>query len=146
MQGDNTDIVLAEKLTDLFNENVQKQLTANSRYTTAEAFIHSLNLLTENVKKVNIDIDTFCAAGVMLVFICVHGYLMIFSGTISKKKQKEYQEYIKCPNTFMEIKCNYCGGIYAKGTANKCPYCGAPLSEEDKKIKNNIYLERIFWF
>lgn len=139
MQGDNTDGILTERLTGIFNENVQSQLKKSSKYSIGDAFVNSIDLLTENTKKVYIEKITFFMSLGSLIFIFIHGYLMIFAGTTSKKEYEEHQQYIKCPSSRYEatneVKCEYCNGIYIKGTVTNCPYCGAAVSTGEYNFK-----------
>ena len=49
------------------------------------------------------------------------------------KGSSQYKDYVLCPLDGVkdvhkqEVKCDYCGGIYYKGTVLNCPHCGASV-------------------
>ncbi len=133
MQGDDSDPILTDSETSLFNEAFQKDLTLDS-CTVGSAAIHAIGDLTNRIRIGETVVDyemiflsvfflflAFAFGGIDLVTVLVHKKQLLKRIRIAKEKGIYAEEGIK------EDKCNYCGGIYLHGKHESCPHCGAPI-------------------
>ena len=60
MQGNDTDDVLTESVTNSFNDELQKNLTARTRYTVSSAISTSFDDLTPTVMKSKVNWTMLC--------------------------------------------------------------------------------------
>lgn len=133
MQGDNTDSILSDSLTSEFNENLNKNLLITSN-TTGEAFIESFKWLNNNAIHIRFNSDMILMAlfwntcvGIIL-FTVVHNLIV----------ESKYVNYVPYKDNLEknEIWCDYCGGLYYKGTVTSCPHCGAAISKTKGEQEN----------
>ena len=129
MQGDKTDSILKESITDTFTKNVQRYLTDREHYSIGEAFIQGFRDIEPKLMKRSIE-STQIWIGVMSIAICAFGIVTTYN---RKKQLAGLEGALRCPSdTFpvTEEPCTYCGGIYVRGIQDLCPYCGAPIPQE----------------
>ena len=134
MQGDNTDGILTTSVTNKFNDEMQRDLTARTRYTVSSAISTSFDLITPTVMKTTIRWDLMFFAVVIIAFICLHACLML---GINPKARK-YAKAQRCPDTAQEVACEYCGYTYVTGTCTQCPHCGAPVPPQEQSTSPNV--------
>lgn len=134
MQGDNTDGILTTSVTNKFNDEMQRDLTARTRYTVSSAISTSFDLITPTVMKTTIRWDLMFFAVVIVAFICLHACLML---GINPKARK-YAKAQRCPDTAQEVACEYCGYTYVTGTCTQCPHCGAPVPPQEQSTSPNV--------
>jgi hypothetical protein len=77
MQGNDTDDVLTESVTNSFNDELQKNLTARTRYTVSSAISTSFDDLTPTVMKSKVNWTMLFTSIAILAFVCLHACLMI---------------------------------------------------------------------
>ena len=129
MQGDNTDNILSSSSVQEFNKNLHEYLLDN-KCPVDKAFIQAFSELNSHIMDITINWPQIGISLVITIFLCGHMLAMFWGISGSKRK---YKKYIKCPvrvdkeTESIEIECEYCGGIYYKGTVTSCPHCGAPL-------------------
>lgn len=135
MQGDNTDKVLTKEITGKFNANLYKYLL-NRNYSVDNAFIKAFGDIYPDLMKFKINKGSLGFCIVWFGFIGGHMCLMLRG--LSRKNI--YEDYVKIPEgpkeqskDSLELRCEYCNGIYYKGTVTSCPHCGAPVAESNKK-------------
>lgn len=133
-QGDNTDGILTASVTNKFNNEMQRDLTARTRYTVSSAISTSFDLITPTVMKTTIRWDLMFFAVVIVAFICLHACLML---GINPKARK-YAKAQRCPDTAQEVACEYCGYTYVTGTCTQCPHCGAPVPPQEQSTSPNV--------
>lgn len=130
MQGNDTDDVLTESVTNSFNDELQKNLTARTRYTVSSAISTSFDDLTPTVMKSKVNWTMLFTSIAILAFVCLHACLMI---GINPKARK-YAKAKPCSDAAQEKACEYCGYTYVVDTCTECPHCGAPIPPEDQPI------------
>lgn len=128
MQGDDTDDIISASMADDFTDLLQKYLTASSRYDVAEAIANAFDETTPKAMKRRMTEDSGGVAmmgGIMIVYVLIYAFGLIKSNAETNK----YKDYVKCPEAaeVREIVCDYCSGVYVKGTVTSCPHCGAPV-------------------
>lgn len=128
MQGNDTDDVLTESVTNSFNDELQKNLTARTRYTVSSAISTSFDDLTSTVMKSKVNWTMLFTSIAILAFVCLHACLMI---GINPKARK-YAKAKPCSDAAQEKACEYCGYTYVVDTCTECPHCGAPIPPEDQ--------------
>lgn len=128
MQGNDTDDVLTESVTNSFNDELQKNLTARTRYTVSSAISTSFDDLTPTVMKSKVNWAMLFTSIAILAFVCLHACLMI---GINPKARK-YAKAKPCSDAAQEKACEYCGYTYVVDTCTECPHCGAPIPPEDQ--------------
>lgn len=128
MQGNDTDDVLTESVTNSFNDELQKNLTARTRYTVSSAISTSFDDLTPTVMKSKVNWTMLFTSIAILAFVCLHACLMI---GINPKARK-YAKAKPCSDAAQERACEYCGYTYVVDTCTECPHCGAPIPPEDQ--------------
>lgn len=128
MQGNDTDDVLTESVTNSFNDELQKNLTARTRYTVSSAISTSFDDLTPTVMKSKVNWTMLFTSIAILAFVCLHACLMI---GINPKARK-YAKAKPCSDAAQEKACEYCGYTYVVDTCTECPHCGAPIPPEDQ--------------
>ncbi len=127
MQGDDTDDIITEKKADVFTNNLQKYLTARSRYSVGMAVNTAFNDITPSIMDTEIIWgEIFMGLG-MLAFIALHMCIMLGL----TPKARKYRKATEIPQTAKEDTCEYCGGVYVIGTCIKCPHCGAPIKPHE---------------
>lgn len=123
MQGDDTDSILSETVVDQFTQELQRDLTARSRYTVGEAFIQSFAALNSGVMKARMDWELLIVGAVGLLIVCLYSFFHLKNVyTVS-----QYKTAGRCPSKVVEDSCAYCGCAYVVGTVSACPHCGAPI-------------------
>ena len=139
MQGDDTDGILTEKLTDEFNEIVNQCLTARTRYSVKEAFTEGFNYVSENGMKTSADPE-------LLLFMILHSsiglgiplaMLILFLNQKKDPDEKLKENATLCPSAtdaLMEDTCEYCNGVYIHGIHTSCPHCGAAIKAKSRTI------------
>ena len=132
MQGDETDSILTQKKTDVFNQSVQKCLTARNRYTVGEAFSQGLKELMPGLMERRTDIDpenlTFLLIDLSLFIILP--LICLISTIRSMRSLRDKAGSVRCPTdqgNVLEDTCEYCSGVYVHGIHTRCPHCGAPI-------------------
>lgn len=135
MQGDNTDDILTSTVTAAFNAELQKNLTARSRYTVGEAVVAAFQSITPSVMNTTVEWPMVMLALFMTAFFSAHAYFMLGLNP----KAKKYQNAVPCPLVLKEQDvCEYCGGVYVVGTVTECPHCGAGLKPHNfREVPNN---------
>lgn len=128
MQGNDTDDVLTKSVTNSFNDELQKNLTARTRYTVSSAISTSFDDLTPTVMKSKVNWAMLFTSIAILAFVCLHACLMI---GINPKARK-YAKAKPCSDAAQEKACEYCGYTYVVDTCTECPHCGAPIPPEDQ--------------
>lgn len=128
MQGNDTDDVLTGSVTNSFNDELQKNLTARTRYTVSSAISTSFDDLTPTVMKSKVNWAMLFTSIAILAFVCLHACLMI---GINPKARK-YAKAKPCSDAAQEKACEYCGYTYVVDTCTECPHCGAPIPPEDQ--------------
>lgn len=139
MQGDDTDPVLTSKMADKFTTDLQRYLTARSRYSVSTALINSFSDLQSVIMKRSID-GTMLGTGLFIMgFVTIHMYFMVFFSREGENKELKslYQTAKECTELVEEDTCDYCGGIYVIGTCISCPHCGAGLKPHTYKKNVN---------
>ncbi len=133
MQGNDTDYILTESLTNSFNRQLYSALefyNENNR-GIGIAFVDSFKYVYENAMNKDVDYKT-----IWIVFV-----IFMVVGIISFKDKlhtfihlKEIKSATKCPTTKKEpktVECPYCGNIYVYGIHDSCPHCGAIIEDEN---------------
>lgn len=128
MQGNDTDDVLTKSVTNSFNDELQNNLTARTRYTVSSAISTSFDDLTPTVMKSKVNWTILFTSIAILAFVCLHACLMI---GINPKARK-YAKAKPCSDAAQEKACEYCGYTYVVDTCTECPHCGAPIPPEDQ--------------
>lgn len=133
MQGDDTDNIITENVAERFTDNLNKSLTARSRYTVSEAIGNTLENIIPYAMSTTINGGVIITSIVILLFIFLHAFLMVGFNF----KEKKYSTAKKCPNDLQEEICEYCNGVYVVGTCTSCPHCGAPVKIHDYSTESN---------
>ena len=140
MQGDETDDILTESVTKVFNEKLQKNLLQREKMSVDEAFVSAFESIIPIAMKPHYDIRiiTICllVSGIM-EFIIVYGFLT----SLKPVKTMYYRKAIPCDLEIIDQEpCNYCGGIYIVGLHQTCPHCGAevPVKEAADKQSTEV--------
>lgn len=124
MQGDDTDRILSKNKTERFTKGMQAKLTANTKYTVGEAITENFRESLGYIGKFSADMEQVFMGIFMLAFVSVHCYFLVF---YRGKDADKYKDYVECPKESVEVVCDYCNGVYVKGTVLNCPHCGAPV-------------------
>lgn len=122
------DDVLTKSVTNSFNDELQNNLTARTRYTVSSAISTSFDDLTPTVMKSKVNWTILFTSIAILAFVCLHACLMI---GINPKARK-YAKAKPCSDAAQEKACEYCGYTYVVDTCTECPHCGAPIPPEDQ--------------
>lgn len=130
MQGDDTDRILTKKKLDKFNKDLQYYLTANSQYSVTDAFTKAFMDLNKKIMKPSIYPENIFGGIGIIAFCSLQGLLILCCDSNFR-----YRHAVECAMDTKEVRCDYCGGVYASGTTKSCPYCGAPLSASTKYIQ-----------
>ena len=129
MQGDDTDKVLTQRTTSVFNSTLQKNLLAES---PDEAIRDSFESFTPVVMKVYINWGMIPLMLIVFGFLGVHCFFMVF---YKQKDSKYLKDAIVCNEEFIRQEtCNYCGGVYVVGHHLSCPHCQAPVQAHDYTV------------
>lgn len=129
MQGDDTDGVLTERITDNFTNKVHADLLKQN-VSVGEAFLDGFNEIEPSLMKMVFEPFNFFMGLFVAGFIGFHMYFMVFfTDKKTKADREKYKDYVECPSgpAFKEDNCEYCGGLYVIGTVLSCPHCGAQL-------------------
>lgn len=128
MQGDDTDPIITRAIADKHTQTLHKYLLANTRYTVAEAITESFREIMPDLMKGGVSELTYSELGVMalvLFLLWIFWYAVIVP---MKPYDSYYADYVECPYfEAREIVCDYCQGVYVRGTVTSCPHCGAPV-------------------
>ena len=99
MQGDDTDNIITEKKADVFTNNLQKYLTAHSRYSVGMAVNTAFNDITPSIMDTEIIWgEIFMGLG-MLAFIALHMCIMLGL----TPKARKYRKATEIPQTAKAI-------------------------------------------
>ncbi len=134
MQGDDTDEILTEKVTNGFNDRIQRYLTTNS-YSVGNAFASAVSETESNIKigKLVIEPELFWIAFIWS-FIVVVQIVSTLESSIARIRSEKSQvdklqkSGIHVPEHPLEDTCTYCGGVYIHGVHIECPHCGAAIT------------------
>lgn len=88
MQGNDTDDVLTKSVTNSFNDELQKNLTARTRYTVSSAISTSFDDLTPTVMKSKVNWAMLFTSIAILAFVCLHACLMMGINPKARKYAK----------------------------------------------------------
>ena len=132
MQGDNTDGILSEKLADRFTKNVQKYLTARSRYTVGQAVSQGMEDILPDMMKPGFRFDSDELQGTVILVLLVLGVGLfnLVSAIRAARQASDKVGAVQCPTDkgkVQEDTCEYCGGVYVHGVHLQCPHCGAAV-------------------
>lgn len=136
MQGNDTDGILTEKITNRFTENVQKYLYARERYTVGQAVSQGMEDILPEVMKSGFDFDRDELQSTVLVavFILGAGLYSLISGIRSANQVRDKVGAVRCPTDRGQVQedtCEYCGGVYVHGIHLNCPHCGAAVKAKE---------------
>ena len=125
MQGNDTDNILTEEVTNKFSRVMYASLHEEDT-NLYEALTRSFNEITPTIMDKSYHLDA------MQIFIGLFvGAIFTFfivSQIISLNSQKKLQKAVKIPTKEPELKkCLYCDSSYYAGTIDHCPNCGAPV-------------------
>jgi len=126
MQGNSTDPVITSAVSDHFNEVMQKELTARTRYTVKDAIYDSFSAILPGIMDAQIDWELIVLLSIISIAVTALCVFKIFQITKAKKQSDSYE----CETTReqpQEDTCAYCGGVYVHGLHLSCPHCGAPI-------------------
>ncbi len=126
MIGDDTSGAVSSRGEDIMTGNMQKYLTARSKYDVGQAISSAFDDTLTEIQKPHVE---WMAIAILAVFCGFPLYFIICEilGIISDKR---YASGYRCPDKPVEVKCEYCGGTYIKDTHLTCPFCGAHLATE----------------
>lgn len=133
MQGDETDSLLTTSVTEEFNAQLQRYLTAGT--SVAEAFDKAIASLTDTISVRGLAIrggqlHFFRSCAIIACFTFLPPILVVYLSY--RKEKKEIKEAtvggIKVSSQSIEDTCAYCGGVYIHGIHIKCPHCDAPIT------------------
>ena len=125
MQGNDTDNILRDEITERFNRVMYASLNEEDTYLY-EALTLSFDEITPTImdKSYHLDIGQI----VISAFIGGLFVFVIVSQVITINKQKKLQKAVKIPTKEPELKkCIYCEFSYYAGTVDYCPNCGAEV-------------------
>ena len=131
MQGDDTDIILPEQITNIFNQSMTKYLMQG--YSVDRALTKSLaDIRAEKLMDIRFDKTGAAVITVITLFLVIHICITI------RDPNKKYRKYTMIPDEVKkEDYCEYCGSAYWPGTVLECPNCGAPLKRHNQKRRKN---------
>lgn len=129
VMGYDTDPILYSKILDAFNEELNRSLTARTKYTVSQSFINAFEKIDSKLMRPRVSWEELGMGFFVLIFTLGHYTIMAYASNGSYRK---YKGYIKCPVNGFEEKCDYCGGVYFTGTKTTCPHCGAPVKIKHK--------------
>lgn len=128
MQGDNTDGILTNSKTEAFNKDVQKYLTARSRYGVGESFATALSDM-EPMKT-----TIFWPMMIFMIifdgFPCIILVPTLVQSFMTNEKMTTATRCKTDTDPVREDTCEYCGGVYVHGLHLSCPHCGAPIKAQ----------------
>ena len=138
MQGYNTDPILTTKVTDKFDDNLTKYLYIKGT-SVEDAFTMAFRDIIPGIMKPSVNLSQIGIAIGMGAFIGLHMFFMVFYNP-----NKKYKDYVKCPDDTAlddnphahEANCEYCGGLYYRGSVTECPHCGAPVRSSRAKRRS----------
>ena len=125
MQGNDTDNILTEEVTNKFSRVMYASLHEEGT-SFYEALTRSFNEIMPTIMDKSYHLDSVQ----IFVAIFVGGLFTFFivSQIISLNSQKKLQKAVKIPTKEPELKkCLYCESSYYAGTIDHCPNCGAPV-------------------
>ena len=125
MQGNDTDNILYEEVTDKFNRVMYASLHEDDT-SLYEALTRSFDEIAPTIMNKSYRIGT---PQIMIgIFIGGVFTFLIISQVIALSSQKKLQSAVKIPTNEPELKkCIYCDSSYYAGTIDHCPNCGAPV-------------------
>ncbi len=134
MQGDDTDPVLTTYNTDVFTKSFHKYISDDD-YSVAEALIKSLDKMEDGMFDRHVNLGLLIGG---TAFILIHGTIMFFgmwaAFMSTAKTEKIAFELPVADKTYLEDKCEYCGGLFIHGIHISCPHCGGALPPADGPI------------
>ena len=126
MIGDDTSGAVSSRGEDILTGNMQKYLTARSKYDVGEAVANAFNDTLVEIQKPHVE----WVVVVILALFCGFPLYFIIGEILGIISDKRYASGYRCPDKPVEVKCEYCGGTYIKDTHLNCPFCGAHLAIE----------------
>lgn len=130
MQGDNTDCILFENVTNAFNGKLYACLSGEK--TVGESFIEAYNYIIPDLTKDSFYIDGGLVSFTIVWEIFVFAMLAItIKGQINLKNYATAQK-IENPDSIVMKQCKHCGTTYYKGTVQRCPKCGRSVVMDDE--------------
>lgn len=132
MQGDNTDGILTEKITDRFTKAVQKNLYARERCSVGQAVSQGMEDILPDLMKPGFQFDSDELMGTLVVILAVLGVGLynLISAIRAARLASDKVGAVRCPTDkgkVLEDTCEYCGGVYVHGIHLRCPHCGAAV-------------------
>lgn len=131
MQGNDTNYILSTNRTHEFNYDLNKYLTARTKYTVGESFIKSLKTLSDGLMDAGIDGHNLMYSLIFLVFgMLIMGFIKLVAYIARDKDAPLKAKAVQCADAtspLLEDTCDYCNGIYIHGIHTSCPHCGAPI-------------------
>ncbi len=134
MQGDNTDSILSERITDNFNNEIYNSLkTKNSPF-------ESINKAFSNLNETVMESGFYTSAIVVVIYVAIE-IAVIFGIVGSIKgllKMSKYSNAVEVKADSKIARCELCGTEYIVGVVTRCPKCKASLpgDDSDKENKN----------
>lgn len=143
MQGDDTDVIINQKIADEFTDTLHNNFLRASNTTKADAIADAFDSITPGIMGLRVDASKL-VGGVFQMFIPAIFIIVSVSGYKSTKKKYEGFEEVKGaqmqPNNIpLEDTCKYCDGVYVVGTVIKCPHCDAPIPAHNPINNNTAY-------
>lgn len=89
MQGDDTDDILTDDVTNLFNSNLNNYFYIDE-YSVADAFTMAFNDIMPSVMNMNISFDFLIFGSVWMVFVLVHMFFFVFYNP-----NRKYRGYVE---------------------------------------------------
>lgn len=126
MQGDSTDTIINSDVSDNFNDVMQKELTARTRYTVKDAIFDSFSAILPGIMDKTIDLE-FVVYMFIIVVVVIAMCLSHILHIIKANKQSNSYVCKTAKEQPLEDTCDYCGGVYVHGIHTSCPHCGAPI-------------------
>ena len=134
MQGDLTDNIITSEVSDHFNDVMQKEVTARTRYTVKDAIYDSFSAILPGIMNKSIDWENVVMTiifAIIMIGLCISYIFDI----IKAKKQSHSYVCKTAEEDPLEDTCEYCGGVYVHGIHISCPHCGAPIVPLQKNKK-----------
>ena len=121
MQGNDTDSILYEKVTNLFNETLYKSLK-DEETTVSNAFIKAFDTITPDIMTPTFYMDT---SGIIVCSL-LGGFIVLFTVVqiINSNHRKNIAKAVQVDGTLELKTCAHCGNSYYANSVTKCPKCG----------------------
>ena len=119
MQGDDTDLIITERVAEDFNKEFHDSLVREN--TVEKSLIGAFDMTAGKCMKgvaVNDDILIFI---VVISYFAVYFCVYILKPDLSSIK---YRHMAEVPLNSVAVTCDYCGGQYMSRTVQNCPHCG----------------------